>query len=173
MFLWFNQFCLYCANFFSIRSMSCSFKILSCFLCSNKLYPVVHLMNFISTVFSLLVSCCFNVEISQPDQSDWITKIISKKYINFHLRLSLNQIKLQNIIQNSLTLQNFTYFWSYVPSSSCEMLYSKYVDLFTCSNSIYYLSQFCFWWEPILLMPWLGFGRDNLFPYCFVVLCKA
>jgi hypothetical protein len=42
---------------------------------SNKLYSAVRLMNFISTVFSLLISLCSSVRISQPYRIDGRSKI--------------------------------------------------------------------------------------------------
>jgi len=58
---WFKHFCLYCASFFLTVSVKFS-EIFSFLLGSNKLYPTVHLMNFISAVFSLLISLCFNAQ---------------------------------------------------------------------------------------------------------------
>jgi len=70
----FYHFCLYYANFFSIRSTLNSSKISSFLLCSNKLYPAVLLRNLICAVFCLFTSSCFVVKISQPYKSDGITK---------------------------------------------------------------------------------------------------
>jgi len=62
---WFNHFCLQCANLFSTGSTSAS-KTSPFLLWSNKLHPAVRLVNFISAVFSLLISLCFYVQVSQP-----------------------------------------------------------------------------------------------------------
>jgi hypothetical protein len=49
-----------------------SSKVTSFLLLSNKLYRVMHLMNFISAAFSLLITHCFNVQISQPYKNNGI-----------------------------------------------------------------------------------------------------
>jgi hypothetical protein len=72
----FKGFCLHCANFYS-TGLSSS-KISSFLLWSNKLCSAVRVMNFISAVCSLLISLCFNVQISQPlmfgDQRNFLLK---------------------------------------------------------------------------------------------------
>jgi hypothetical protein len=40
------------------------------------LYSAVGVMNFISAVFTLLISLCFNVHISQPYENDAMAKIL-------------------------------------------------------------------------------------------------
>jgi hypothetical protein len=73
---WFNHFCLYCTNLFSIRSTFNSPKISSYLLRSNNQHTTVCLMNSISNLFRLHTSFCFNVQISQPYKSDGIAKIL-------------------------------------------------------------------------------------------------
>lgn len=46
------------------------------FLCSNKLYPSLCIMNFICAVFSHLTSLCFNIQISQHYKSDRTTEVL-------------------------------------------------------------------------------------------------
>jgi hypothetical protein len=67
-----NHFCLYCADFFYTEATLNSPTISSYLLWSNKLYSAVCIVNFVTVVFSLLISLCFNNQISHPYKSDWM-----------------------------------------------------------------------------------------------------
>jgi hypothetical protein len=55
----------------------CNFyKIAEFLLQYNNLYPAVRLINFVSAVFSILISLSFNAQISQPYKSDGMVKIL-------------------------------------------------------------------------------------------------
>jgi len=60
-------------------------------------YPAVRVLNFISAVFSLLISLYFNVQISQPYRIDGVAKIL--RYFNRN-RLWTKYF-FQNTVQNS------------------------------------------------------------------------
>jgi len=61
---------------FSTESTLISSKISSFLLSFNKLYPAVRLMNFISAVFSLLMSLLFIVQSLHPYKGDGVAKIL-------------------------------------------------------------------------------------------------
>jgi len=62
-----------------------------------KYYLAVRLMNFISAAFSLLISLCFKVQISQPDNSD----VIANNTTYLQSKLFLNDILFEDVVQNS------------------------------------------------------------------------
>jgi len=68
----------------------------------------VRLMNFISAVFSLLTSLCFNVQMSQPYKSDGPAKILyafkSRLSLYAHLKWTRNTVQIHSILE----LKNYT-----------------------------------------------------------------
>lgn len=55
--------------------MLSSAMVSSFLLRSIKLYPVMCMMNLISALLSLLITFCFNVQISQSHKSDGMAKM--------------------------------------------------------------------------------------------------
>jgi len=104
----FNHSCLHCANFFSTGSTLSSSKISSFLLLPNKLYPAMRLMNFIYTVFSFLLSLCFNVQVLQPYKSGGG----SKNIVYYQPKLSFCWIWFRSMLQNSNHFEEFSYFLS-------------------------------------------------------------
>jgi hypothetical protein len=80
-------------------------KISSFFLWSNKLYPAVRLMNFI---FSLLISLCFKVKISQSYKGDGVAEFSFWTVCKVNL-VSRHYSELPTFVKKS------AYFLSYAP----------------------------------------------------------
>jgi hypothetical protein len=111
----------------------------------------VHLMNFISAVFSLLISLCFNVQISQPYKSYGTDKTLYQDclWIKFN---SKTLFSIHNLLKIYLLLK-------LCPFLLHMKFYIHYMNIFTCCNIAYQL-QLSFWLEPVIYMPLLYILAD-------------
>jgi hypothetical protein len=85
-------------------------------------------VNFISAVFSLLISRYFKVQISRPYKSDGIAKILHTLNRDCLWTKSgfKTSFRITKICKNLLNLEVTSYFSTY------EILHPKYDDVFTC-----------------------------------------
>jgi hypothetical protein len=100
----------------------------------NKLYPALRLMNFISAVFSLLISLCFTVQISQLYKGDRMAQILYTRTFNRHCLWTKfgfkTLFKIPTICKNLLLFEIMSF------SSPYGIWHQKYVNVLrpTCSN---------------------------------------
>jgi hypothetical protein len=108
---------------------------------SNKLYPAVCLMNFISAVFSLLIPLRLSVQTSQPYKSHGITKILYTFKLDCLLTEFGSKIlfRVQNICKKILIFKVMSYSYE-IPNMWMNLL----VPIQFC------LLQFYFWLDPVL-----------------------
>jgi hypothetical protein len=108
--IWIKNFCLYCANFFSIGSTLSSSKISSFLLCSNKFYPAVLLMNFISVVSWILTSLCMRLGYIPFYRTSW--------YNGYHLNFVFGRSRVRSSARRLVVLTGLLCYFQHVQTSS-------------------------------------------------------